>query len=166
MIGIFSNSQADPKTGILTSIINSTEYLKRILNGTVLLNVNKKSLSGFLDSLVQNTTTEKALRHFDELVKNPGLNFSYELNYSNKGAMLKTGEGLIDDKRTKDAIRYFLYFTKLYPTSMYFHMGLARAYLQDNQKQKAIRALESGLEEMFDEDKEEPEKLLMEIKIR
>ncbi|MEX2232552.1 MAG: tetratricopeptide repeat protein [Cyclobacteriaceae bacterium] len=135
-----------------------------IISGTTPLNVNKKSLSGFLDSVMQNTTPDKALQQFDKLIKNPGLSNSYEMTYSNKRAMAQIGKDPISAERTKDAIRYFEYFSKLYPSFANFHLELARAYLQDNQRSKAIQALEMGIDEMYDEDKEEARKLLIDIK--
>jgi V8-like Glu-specific endopeptidase len=45
LIGIFSNSIRNPKTGETTFIINSTDYLKRILKGEKSLNVDKRSAS-------------------------------------------------------------------------------------------------------------------------
>ena len=142
LVGIYSNGKTDGQTGKRLNVINSTAYLKKVLSGARPLNVNRKPVSVYLDSLLQTTSVDKALPVFDRLLKNESLYYHYEITYFNHETILKTGEKLLEVDRKAEAVPYFEYFVKNYDYHVYL-LALSKALLQVNQKQKAIKLLEN-----------------------
>lgn len=164
LIGIFSNQKRNPKTGENTYIINNTDYLKQVLTNEKPLNVDRRSISVWLDSLIHEVPAKQALRHYTKLVDQPATADVYELHYINWGHMQKIGDSLLNANRTKDAIQFLEYFTKSYPELSGFYVLLAKAHRQNNNDKKAIAVLERALTETFEEDKADLKKLLDEFK--
>jgi hypothetical protein len=164
LIGIFSNSIRDPKTGETTFIINTTDYLKKILKGETPLNVDKRSASKWLDSLVQQAPVKSAVDRFTKMIEDPRSGNVYELHYLNHGHLQRIGDNLLNANRITDAIFYLSYFATRYRGSLGFHLSLARAYRKNGENKKAITVLKQALTEVFEEDKPEIEKLLKEFR--
>ena len=163
VLGIFSNSRKDDETGQQYFVINSTNYLKKVLAGTKPLNVNKPPVSVYLDSLMQHVKIKKALKQFDALLKTEQAYYDYEITYFNHGNIIKIGENLLSQHKEKDAIQYFDYFYKSRHTHLYL-IALAKAYAQQQNKQKAIALLEAEKDKMDPEIRGEIITLLNEIK--
>jgi hypothetical protein len=142
LAGIYSNGKTDGQSGKRLNVINSTAYLKKILAGTQPLNVNRKPVSVYIDSLLQKATVQKALPVFDRFLRNESAYYTYEITYFNHENIIKTGEKLIEANRKNEAVPYFAYFVKNYGYHVYL-MSLSKALLQVNQKQKAIKLLET-----------------------
>lgn len=145
LIGIFSNTRKDDKTGENVFIFNSTDYLKRVLAGTKPLNVNRKPISIYLDSLLTTQTAAKSLKAFDQLYKSEKVHEQYEITYFNHNNILKIGDEFLTQKRTDDAILFYEYFYNLMPNHIYL-TALAKSYIQADQKQKALSKLQAEVE--------------------
>lgn len=145
LIGIFSNTRKDDKTGENVFIFNSTAYLKRVLAGAKPLNVNRKPISLYLDSLLKTQTVAKSLEAFDQLYKSEKVHEQYELTYFNHNNILKIGDDILSQKRTDDAILFYEYFYKLMPNHIYL-TALAKSYIQAGQKSKALIKLQAEVE--------------------
>lgn len=165
VLGIFSNSRKDDQTGQQYYVINATDYLKKVLAGTKPLNVNKRPVSVYLDSLIQRVKVKKALKQFDALLKTEQAYYDYEITYFNHGNIIKIGENLLSQQKGKDAIQYFDYFYKSRHTHLYL-IALAKAYVQQQNKQKAIALLETEKDKMDPEIRGEIITLLNEIKAK
>jgi hypothetical protein len=166
LIGIFSNSKTDPKSGEVTYIINNTDYLKRVLNSEKPLNVDKRSVATLLDSLLQRMPTKQALAFYTKLIDDPVSADIYELHYINWGHLQKIAERLVESNHTRDAIQYGKYFTTRHPDLVGFHILLARACKQNGNNKKAIATLEHALTEVYQEDKADVHKLIGEFKTK
>jgi hypothetical protein len=166
LIGIFSNSKQDPKTGEITYIINNTDYLKRILKNEKPLNVDKRSVAALLDSLLQQMPIKKALAFYSKLIDDPASADTYELYYINWNHLQKIGEEFLQSNRTKEAIKYASYFSIRNPELVGFHILLAKAHKQNKDTKKAIAVLEHALNEVYDEDKTGLFKLINEFKTK
>ncbi len=163
LVGIFSNSRQDEKTGENLYIIHSTHYLKKVLAGKKPLNVNKKPVSVFLDSLILQEKMKKALKKFDTFLADEKTAFQYGVTYPNHGALIRSGENLMTQNRVKDAVLYFEYFFRKYPNLLYIK-PLAQAYIRQGKKEKALKMVKAKMEvEKEDEVKVELEKFLAEI---
>lgn len=165
LVGIYSNGRTDAETGRRVNVINSTAYLKKILAGEKPLNVNRKPVSVYLDSLLQTMPVEKALPVFDRFLQNEPLYYTYELTYFNHDNLIKTGEKLIESSRKAEAVPYFEYFFAKYGYHVYL-LSLAKSLLRVNQKPEAISRLEKelGKERMDPYVKDELQKFLTEVK--
>lgn len=164
LIGIFSNSKRNPKTGETIYVINNTEYLQRILNGEKPLNVDRRSVAKWLDSLIQSKPIKQALNEYTKMIDDPASANTYELHYIDWGHMQKIAKGLLQSSRTKDAILFLNFFTARYPELVGFYILLAEAHLQNNDSEKAIATLERALSEVFEENKADLRKRLGELK--
>ena len=164
LIGIFSNSKRDPKTGETTYIVNNTGYLKRVLNHEKPLNIDKRSLAVLLDSLLHQMPVKQALALYTKLIDDPASADIYEVHYINWNHLQKIGEHLLQTIRAHDAIQYASYFTTRNSELVGFHLLLARAYKQNNENKKAIAVLEHALREVFEEDKPDVLKLIEELR--
>ena len=145
LIGIFSNTRKDDKTGENVFIFNSTDYLKRVLAGTKPLNVNRIPISVYLDSLLKTQTVAESLKGFDQLYKSDKVHEQYELTYFNHNNILKIGDDFLIQKKTDDAILFYEYFYNLMPNHIYL-TALAKSYIQAGQKQKPLRKLQAEIE--------------------
>ncbi|RDB05361.1 S1 family peptidase [Runella aurantiaca] len=145
LIGIFSNTRKDDKTGENVFIFNSTDYLKRVLSGAKPLNVNRNPISNYLDSLLKTQTVAESLKGFDQLYKSEKVHEQYEITYFNHNNILKIGDEFLSQKRVNDAILFYEYFYKLMPNHMYI-TALAKSYIQAGQKQKALSKLQAEVE--------------------
>ncbi|RRA99794.1 S1 family peptidase [Larkinella rosea] len=164
LIGIYSNGRTDGKTGKRVNVISSTDYLKKVLAGTQPLNVNRKPVSEYLDSLLHRETVQKALPVFDRFRKTESSFYQYELTYLNHDAILKTGEKLIGENRKEEAVLYFDYFVKNFDYHGYL-MSLAKTWVLVNRKPEAIKRLETEVKKPDIDPyvKDELEKLLADI---
>ncbi|WP_421829441.1 S1 family peptidase [Larkinella sp.] len=164
LIGIYSNGRTDGKTGKRINVISSTDYLKKILAGTQPLNVNRKPVSVYLDSLLHRETVQKALPVFDRFRKTESSFYQYELTYLNHDAILKTGEKLIGENRKEEAVLYFDYFVKNFDYHGYL-MSLAKTWVLVNRKPEAVKRLETEVKKPGIDPyvKDELEKLLADI---
>lgn len=151
LVGIFSNSQLDVKTGERIVYINSTAYLKKVLAGVKPLNVDKKQISTYVDSLIQKVGTKKAMNQFEKYVKTEKAQDDYELTYIKYNKLIALGEKLTSDGNTKDAVLYFESLLRTYPENHLMIIALSKAYNANQQKQKAIDLLE------FNKDKVDPD---------
>jgi len=145
LLGIFSNTRKDDKTGENVFIFNSTDYLKRVLTGAKPLNVNRKPISLYLNSLLKTQTVAKSLKDFDQLYKSEKVHEQYELTYFNHNNILKIGDEFLTQKRNDDAILFYEYFYNLIPNHIYL-TALAKSYIQAGQKQKALSKLQAEVE--------------------
>ncbi|RYU97727.1 tetratricopeptide repeat protein [Emticicia agri] len=164
LIGIFSNGQLDVKTGERITYVNSTDYLKKVLAGVKPLNVNKKQITTYLDSLIQSVGVKKAMVRFENYIKTEKAYEAYELTYINYNNLIKIGEKLTNDNKPKDAVIYFEALLKAYPENHLIIIALAKAYHANQQKQKAINLLELNKDKVDPDVKGEIEKVLNEIK--
>jgi len=126
-------------------IFNSTDYLKRVLTGAKPLNVNRKPISLYLNSLLKTQTVAKSLKDFDQLYKSEKVHEQYELTYFNHNNILKIGDEFLTQKRNDDAILFYEYFYNLIPNHIYL-TALAKSYIQAGQKQKALSKLQAEVE--------------------
>ena len=145
LLGIFSNTRKDDKTGENVFIFNSTDYLKRVLTGAKPLNVNRKPISLYLNSLLKTQTVAKSLKDFDQLYKSEKVHEQYELTYFNHNNILKIGDEFLTQKRNDDAILFYEYFYNLMPNHIYL-TALSKSYIQADQKQKALSKLQAEVE--------------------
>ena len=166
LIGIFSNGQLDPKTGERITYVNSTAYLKKILAGVKPLNVDKKQISTYIDSLIRAVGTKKATAQFEKYVKTEKAQDVYELIYINYNKLIAIGEQLSSEGNTKDAVLYFETLLKTYPENHLMIISLAKAYHANQQKQKAVELLELNKDKVDPDVKGEVEKVLNEIKVK
>ena len=166
LIGIFSNSKRDPKTGETTYIINNTDYLKRILKNEKPLNVDKRSVAALLDSLLQQMPIKQALAFHSKLIDDPASADTYELYYINWSHLQKIGEDFLQSNRPKEAILFANYFTIRNPELVGFHILLAKAHKQNKDTKKAIAALGHALNEVYEEDKADLFKLINEFRTK
>ncbi len=164
LIGIFSNGQLDVKTGERITYINSTAYLKKVLAGVKPLNVNKKQISTYVDSLIQAIGTTKAMNTFEKYIKTEKVHDTYELTYVNYNNLIRIGEKLAETKSTQEAVLYFEKLQKIYAENHLFIIALAKAYSANKQNQKAIDLLELNKDKVDPDVKEEVVNVLNEIK--
>lgn len=164
LVGIFSNGQLDPKTGERITYVNSTAYLKKVLAGVMPLNVDKKQISTYADSLIQAVGTKKAMSQFEKYVKTEKAQDIYELTYINYNKLIAIGEKLTNEGHKNDAVLYFETLLKTYPDNHLMIIALSKAYNTNQQKQKAIELLELNKGKVDPDVKEEIEKVLNEIK--
>lgn len=164
LVGIFSNSQLEVKTGERIAYINSTTYLKKVLAGVKPLNVDKKQISTYVDSLIQKVGTKKAMSQFEKYVKTEKAQDVYELTYINYNKLIAIGEKLSGESNTKDAVLYFESLLRTYPENHLMIIALSKAYAVNQQKQKAIDLLELNKDKVDPDVKGEIEKTLNEIK--
>lgn len=147
LVGIFSNSLMNATSGKWTAVINSTDYLEKVLSRAKPLNKNRQHISVYLDSLIRTQDTEKALKLFDTFLKTETVYYDYEVTYINYGGnILEIGENLLALKRIDDAILYFNFFHRKYPDNTGYLFALAKSYLQRNKRQKAIDILKAARE--------------------
>ncbi len=166
LIGIFSNSQLDLKTGERIAYVNSTAYLKKVLAGVKPLNVNKKQISTRLDSLIQSLGTKKALNAFEKYIKTEMAYDEYELTYINYNKLIQIGEKLAETKTKQEAVLYFEKLHKIYAENHLFIIALAKAYSANNQKQNAIDLLQLNQDKVDPDVKETLVNVLNEIKAK
>jgi hypothetical protein len=166
LIGIFSNSKRNPKTGEVTYIVNNTDYLKRILKSDKPLNVDRRSVAKWLDSLLQRKTVNQALNEYVKMTEDPASENTYELHYIDWGHVQKTAKGLLQSNRTNDAISFLTFFTSRHPELVGFYILLAEAHKQNNDDKKAAATLEYALTEVYEEDKADLLKLLEQFKTK
>jgi V8-like Glu-specific endopeptidase len=166
LIGIFSNSKRNPKTGEVTYIINNTDYLKRILKREKPLNADRRSVAKWLDSLLQHKSIKQALNEYVKMIEDPASENTYELHYIDWGHVQKTAKGLLQSNRTNDAISFLGFFTSRHPELAGFYILLAEAHKQNKDHKKATATLERALTEVYEEDKADLLKLLDEFKTR
>lgn len=164
LVGIFSNSQLEIKTGERIAYINSTTYLKKVLAGVKPLNIDKKQISTYADSLIQAVGTKKAMSQFEKYVKTEKAQDVYELTYINYNKLIAIGEKLSGESNTKDAVLYFESLLRTYPENHLMIIALSKAYAVNQQKQKAIDLLELNKDKVDPDVKGEIEKTLNEIK--
>lgn len=152
-------------TGKWTAVINSTDYLKRILSGAKPLNKNRPHVSAYLDSLVRTQDIRTSLRCFDRLLKTEEAYYEYEITYIHYGgAILEIGKNLLASKRINDGVLYFKYFHRNFPDNTGYLFGLANSYLQANKRQRAINILKLAKEKAVpDQTKNEIAKFLQKI---
>jgi hypothetical protein len=166
LIGIFSNSKRNPKTGEVTYIINNTDYLKRILKREKPLNVDRRSVAKWLDSLLQHNSINQALNEYVKMIEDPASKNTFELHYIDWGHVQTTAKGLLQSNRTNDAISLLTFFTSRYPELVGFYILLAEAHKQNKDHKKAIATLERALTEVYEEDKADLLKLLDELQAK
>jgi hypothetical protein len=159
LIGIFSNSKRNPKTGETTYIINNTDYLKRILKREKPLNVDRRSVTKWLDSLLQHKSVKHALNEYVKMIEDPASENTYELHYIDWGHLQKTAKGLLQSNRTNDAISFLEFFTSRHPELVGFYILLAEAHKQNKDPKNATITLERALTEVYEEDKADLHKL-------
>ena len=164
LIGIFSNSRMDSKTGKRVVFVNSTDYLKRVLMGVQPLNVDKRPISMYLDSLIKTIGARKALSNFERYIKTEKAYFDFEITYLNTENLVKIGQELMTGPDKRDGIFYFDRMLKIYPDNHLFVINLAKAYVQNSEVDKAIKLLEVSQHRVDPEIKGEVTKLLKEIK--
>ena len=126
-------------------IFNSTDYLKRVLAGSKPLNVNRKPISIYLDSLLKTQTLTTSLKEFDQLYKSEKVHEQYEITYFNHNNILKIGDEFLSQKKTNDAIAFYEYFHQIMPNHLYL-TALAKSYIQAGQKEKALSKLQAEVE--------------------
>lgn len=160
LVGIFSNSQLEVKTGERIAYINSTTYLKKVLAGVKPLNVDKKQISTYVDSLVHGKGVKKAMSQFEKYIKTEKAQDVYELTYINYNKLIAIGEKLSGEGNTKDAVLYFESLLRTYPENHLMIIALSKAYAANQQKQKAIDLLELNKDKVDPDVKGEIENML------
>jgi tetratricopeptide (TPR) repeat protein len=163
LIGIFSNTRTDPVSGKKSYLINSTNYLKDILNKKTPLNQNLLSVSGIMDSLVVNFSVPKALAELKRLYEDPQAYYIVNLSWPDYDALKSIGEKLLALQQIKEAIIYFKGLLKQYPGNHFFILSLAKTYQNSGDVNKAKHLLTEALKNADEFIKEEYIKMLKEI---
>jgi hypothetical protein len=143
----------------------TTDCLKRILSGEQTLNVDKRSAAAWLDSLIRAEGMQPALQQFDKMRNDPASARIYEWHYINRGQLLRIGEELLNRPSPNEAITYLTYMSRHYGDTYFFFTALAKAYLENDEREKAIEVLQGAREAVYESDWPEVEKVLKEIQL-
>jgi len=139
LIGILSSSTKDNVTGKNINVAVSTEYLYKVIHKKDNLNQPKKDFGELILKTVLEKGTKKAIAQYRTLKNNPENFYIYNLRSSNKNGLREVGKKLIEQNKIKEAIKILKFNTKSNP---FFYINfnlLAKAYLMDGDKRKAIK---------------------------
>ncbi len=145
LIGIFSNTRMDPVSGKKSYQINSTNYLKDILNKKTSLNQNLLPVSGIMDSLVVNFSVQTALAELKRLYDDHQTYYIVNLSWPDYDALKRIGENLLALQQIREAIIYFKGLLKQYPDNHFFILPLAKAFQISGDLNKAKQLLTEAL---------------------
>lgn len=163
LVGIFSSAKMDSKTGKKLSIVNSTSYLNKVLNGTKPLNQNLYPVSKIVDSLVHHVSVRSALRELNRLMKDPRAYYTVNLSWPDINAFDSTGDQLMEKGKSKEAIQYYTGLLKLYPDLHFYILSLAKAYQAEGNIKQAKQVLSDALKTANPFTKPQFEKKLQEL---
>ncbi|WP_161662283.1 tetratricopeptide repeat-containing serine protease family protein [Pedobacter sp. V48] len=143
LIGVLSRSSYSEHGNVSVAI--STEYLKEVLNKNPSLNIPKKDYGELLYHTVLKDGTEKAMRQYRDLIKDPQNYYTYNLYSPDRNGLRETGEKLILLGRYQEAIEMLKFAVKMTGGFYVNYNLLGKAQLLGGNKDLAIKAYQAAV---------------------
>lgn len=150
LVGVISSASSDPVSHKNVSIAISTEYLRDVLAYRSQLNTPKKDYGALLLQTCLKKGAGKAIRQYQQLIRNPDNYFRYNLRSANKNGLAETGQQLLEQKRFADAIEILEFNIRANGNFYGNYNLLAKAYLQSGDKEAAIKNYKNAIRELPD----------------
>ncbi len=142
LIGVLSRSSYSEQGNV--SIAVSTEYLKDVLDKNSNLNIPKKDYGELLYHTVLKDGTEKAMRQYCALIRDPRNYYTYNLYSPDRNGLRETGEKLMLLGRYKQAIEMLKFAIKMTGGFYVNYNLLGKAQLLAGNKAQAIEAYKAS----------------------
>ena len=143
LIGILSRSAYSDQGNVSVAI--STEYLKEVLDKNPNLNIPKKDYGELLYHTVLKDGTEKAMRQYRDLIKDPQNYYTYNLYSPDRNGLRETGEKLTLLGRSQEAVDMLKFTIKMTGDFYVNYNRLGRAQLLVCNKALAIEAYKTSV---------------------
>jgi tetratricopeptide (TPR) repeat protein len=139
LVGIHSSNSSDGASGKNVTVAVGAEYLKGVLMQKPDLNTPKKDYGKLILDTVLKKGTQKAIRQYNALTRNPENYYIYNLRSAHRNGLRETGEKLMEMNHFRDAVYILEYNVKMNPFFYRDYNILAKAWLLMGNKEEAIK---------------------------